>query len=213
MKGRKRWLALLLAETLGVQTFWGMSSFAFAAEEDAQIEADSVDAEESESEEWIVSEDEIASEEIVGDEQDIYEEEFDSEKESDSLNESAAETGNCGKDGSNVTYNLDPDGTLTITGTGEMMDFSYGKGFRNTIKNEIKKVIIQNGVENIGEYFFYGCEYLKEVTMPNSVSTIGEGAFFSCERLDTIKMSSSISVIGKSAFNGCKGLKKNRNTQ
>ena len=53
------------------------------------------------------------------------------------------ESGQCGD---NVFYELDSEGTLTIFGTGNM----YNDGASYT-KESIKKVIIENGVESIGD--------------------------------------------------------------
>ena len=83
------------------------------------------------------------------------------------------QTGSCGD---NVTYSLDTEtGVLTISGTGDM--YSYGPFYENT---NIKSVIIENGVTNIGDGVFQGCTSLRSVTIPDSVTSIGDDAFYGC---------------------------------
>ena len=71
---------------------------------------------------------------------------------------------------------------------------------------EVKDLVIPNGVESIGYYAFYGCSGLTSVTIPNSVTSIGYGAFAECSRLTSITIPNSVTSIGNYAFNGCSGL-------
>ena len=68
-------------------------------------------------------------------------------------------------------------GTLTISGTGAMADYSRGGSPWYGYREGITAVIIGNGVTGIGEYAFQGCSGLTSVTIPNSVTTIEENAF------------------------------------
>ena len=56
---------------------------------------------------------------------------------------------------------LAEDGTLTISGTGDMKDYTFSSGAPwYTIRNEIKSVKIENGVTSIGCYAFFNCTNL-----------------------------------------------------
>ena len=68
------------------------------------------------------------------------------------------DSGNCGKDGSNVTWTLDSNGLLTISGEGEMADY-YSLWYDQ--KESIKRVVIENGVTSIGDQAFSGCTGLQ----------------------------------------------------
>ncbi|HAG04854.1 MAG TPA: hypothetical protein DCG28_05365 [Lachnospiraceae bacterium] len=94
-----------------------------------------------------------------------------------------AETnGNCGADNKdNVTYTLDDNGVLTLTGTGDMAE--YGDGFAVPWGKDIpswlsiKQVIINDGITSISPYAFYGCSNVSQIIIPPSVTKIGNNAF------------------------------------
>ena len=92
---------------------------------------------------------------------------------------SAATSGTCG---SNLTWTLDDNGTLTISGTGEMDNWDIYDTLTPWYSNcdSIKNVIIENSVTSIGEDAFSGCRSLTSITIPNSVTSIGDSTFFYC---------------------------------
>ncbi len=121
-------------------------------------------------------------------------------------------TGVCGAegDGSSIEWKLDDYGNLTITGQGDMKDWSNG-GYTDwrydVYKNLIKNVTIGDGITSVGAYAFDACESLKSVSLPESIITIGESAFSKCPALIDIKIPSKVTSIGQSAFWYCKSLK------
>ena len=80
-------------------------------------------------------------------------------------------SGECGAEGDNVTWQLDSEGTLTISGTGEMDSWALNLPWSEH-SAEIIKVMIENGVTAIGEQAFSGCEKIAEITIPDSVTNI-----------------------------------------
>ena len=118
-----------------------------------------------------------------------------------------ATSGTCGARGSenDVTWKLDSDGTLTISGNGEIKDTS-----ENDLRwlwiypDEIKKVIVENGVTRIGRYDFYNCTNLTEVDLSNvqTLKNIGDNAFANCSSLSTVKlpMNGELEWIDTNAF-------------
>ena len=109
----------------------------------------------------------------------------------------AATSGTCGN---NVTWTLDDNGTLTISGTGEMENYRFYSLFYNS---NIKSVIIENGVTSIGDDVFESCISLTSVTIGNSVTSIGNSAFCDCSGLTSITIPDSVTSIGDSAFRDC----------
>ena len=67
-------------------------------------------------------------------------------------------------------------------------------------RDKIKKVIIENGVTNIGSYAFNGCVNFTSITIPNSVTSIGFGAFNDCWGLTSVTIPSSVTSIDDFAF-------------
>lgn len=113
-------------------------------------------------------------------------------------------SGTCGDD---LTWNYS-DGTLTIGGTGEMYDFNAGDspGPWEEFTDDIKTVIISDGVTSIGRSAFLGCNSLTDVTLPDSLTSIGNFAFMNCENLSNINLTDGLTHIGYGAFWSCKSL-------
>ena len=108
----------------------------------------------------------------------------------------------------NLTWTLDADGTLTISGTGAMKDYDYynNPSPASQKKDSVKKVVIEDGVTSIGNSAFYDCNSLTSISIPNNVTSIGSSAFESCSQLASIEIPSSVTSIGDYAFSGCSGL-------
>ena len=129
-------------------------------------------------------------------------------------------SGNCGVAGneSSVKWVVSREGTLTISGSGAMADYeeetTYVSGdfIRATsapwrgFYNDIKSVIIKNGVTNIGDSAFYGCKNISSVSLPSSLNSIGDSAFKNCTSLSSISIPSCVTSIGDAAFSGCDSL-------
>ncbi len=114
------------------------------------------------------------------------------------------DSGSCGE---NVTWTLTADGTLTISGTGAMTDYTYdSRSPWYSCRAYIKRVVIQQGVRAIGDYAFYYCENLTSVTIPDSVTSIGDYAFAYCVSLTSATIPEGVTSIGGDAFLGCTGL-------
>ena len=109
----------------------------------------------------------------------------------------------------NLTWKLYEDGTLNISGTGEMKNYNYFEGNQSPAsqkKDSVKKVVIEDGVTSIGDAAFYGCSSLTSITIPNSVTSIGEAVFGNCGSLPSITIPDGVTSIGSSAFRDCTSL-------
>ena len=117
---------------------------------------------------------------------------------------SAASSGNCGDSGSNVTWSLDDNGTLTISGSGKMED-CYDECSQPWYDNlsDITSVVIEPGVTYIGKFAFFEHSGLTSITIPSSVISIGQGAFEYCSGLTSITIPDGVTSIGKYALTGC----------
>jgi hypothetical protein len=123
----------------------------------------------------------------------------------DCITASAATIVESGSCGDNVTYTLDSDGLLTISGTGDMENYDFGT---SPWKNEtIKNVVISNGVTSIVDYAFSRCTGLTSITIPDSVTSIGDYAFYYCTHLEVTKAPFGIIKSGVFTSSQCSKLK------
>ena len=120
--------------------------------------------------------------------------------------------GGTGADAAGITWNLDSSGTLTISGTGDMPEYGY-----NSLKDEpevpwyaqkdeIRRVVIEDGVTSIGDYAFLRCSNLTSVTIPDSVERIEQSAFTDCVSLTDLVIPDSVTEVGEYAFSHCNAL-------
>lgn len=92
------------------------------------------------------------------------------------ISASAAETVEEGQFGENVFYALNSEGLLTISGTGEIKDYGFNSSPFYGNEN-IKEVVINDGITYIGLSVFSNCKNLALVTIPDSVTAFGGLSF------------------------------------
>jgi len=68
--------------------------------------------------------------------------------------------------------------------------------------NDIKTIIINEGMKAIGSYAFGTFYRLTSVSLPNSLTSIGKASFCNCSALTTIEISSNVTEIKQYAFTG-----------
>lgn len=103
--------------------------------------------------------------------------------------------------------------TLTISGTGAMPDFDFPKGnlapwwnyealgmltsfgsFK--LEGELKKVVIKDGVTNVGSYALFFLPAATQVTLPESVTSIGRYGIAMCSKLTGMSIPKGVTEIG-----------------
>ncbi|MBO4892054.1 MAG: leucine-rich repeat protein [Prevotella sp.] len=114
-----------------------------------------------------------------------------------------------GNFGENITFSYKGSTqTLTVSGTGTMSDYNNNA---NTpcynFKDDIKTIIVEEGVTAIGDGVFDQFTNLTSVSLPNSLVRIGIRAFAECSNLESIDLPSNIAVIDHKAFTSCISLK------
>ena len=118
------------------------------------------------------------------------------------------DSGTCGAegDGSNLTWTLDSEGVLTISGSGDMHGYDHLGAPWYGIRSPVKSAVIADGVTSIGDSAFFDCTSLTSVTIPDSVTSIGEYAFYNCTSLTSVTIPNSVTSIGEYAFYNCTSL-------
>lgn len=107
-----------------------------------------------------------------------------------------------GKCGDNLAWVLNDEGTLTVNGTGTMYEGTFASGLPWHDRTDIKSVVINDGVEDIGRGAFDDCVNLSSVIIPDSVTSIHMDAFRGCSNLTSVILSDNITAIGAWAFYG-----------
>lgn len=134
---------------------------------------------------------------------------------------------------SDMTWELDTEGVLTLSGTGDtgyydMVD--YRPPWYNDLRDYIRTIVVDPGADRIGESTFRGCAWamraslpegleaigsrafescfaLAEIDIPSTVRSIGSGAFGSCESLQSVSVPAGVTELGSGAFDGCYSLR------
>ena len=120
-------------------------------------------------------------------------------------NGEAVQSGNLGGEFADGIYWEFADGTLIISGEG-WMNSQKSEYPWDGMRDQIKKVIIEDGLEDVGDQAFMECVNLLKVTIPDSVGYIGDQAFEGCVSLGDVMLSEEVQYIGYSAFKGCVNL-------
>ena len=122
---------------------------------------------------------------------------------------STVASGTCGAQGSDLTWTLDSDGVLTISGTGEMADYKNSNKSRAPwyeYRASIFRIVIREGVTRIGAYAFHYCSSLTSVNIPDRVTQIGGAAFYGCSALTSITLPNGVTQISACTFDCCSSL-------
>ncbi len=116
---------------------------------------------------------------------------------------SVTSSGTCGD---LLTWTLDVEGTLVISGKGKINEGAFSGIYDFAESASIKNVVIESGVTGIGDNAFYDCTELSSVTIAASVTSIGNSAFKSCSSLVSVVIPNGVTSISDSTFNGCSSL-------
>ena len=115
----------------------------------------------------------------------------------------AAEAGLSGTCGDDLTWRLDENNILTISGTGAMWDYDFPGGNKAPWGLQVAEVLVEPGTTSIGKCAFYNCSQLTAVTLPDTITKIGDSAFYKCSKLGQAPALTAVESIGDNAFNGC----------
>lgn len=95
-------------------------------------------------------------------------------------------------------------GTLTISGSGPMKDYRMDTPEWAVHKDEVKKIVIEEGITTIGDYAFCDYSYLTLVQLPDTITYIGMEAFANDYQMEEIPFPASLKEIASFAFSEVK---------
>ena len=113
------------------------------------------------------------------------------------------DSGICGE---KLTWTLDEEGTLNITGTGAMYAYSNNDIPWLSYNSQITEVVVEEGVTTLSSFSFDGCKILTKVSLPSTLTTIGGYAFRDCDIMTQIELPGKLQKIEVSAFHSCDAL-------
>ena len=125
-----------------------------------------------------------------------------------------------------VKWVLRADGTLTVTGTGELLqdltgEIPYSQATRLIVgegitgigvsalqgNDSIQSVELPKTVEQVAQKAFANCTSLRNITFTGGIKSIVDEAFCGCTSLTSVIIPESVTKIGQRAFYGCSELK------
>ena len=112
-------------------------------------------------------------------------------------------SGSCGEA---LTWSLSTAGDLTVSGTGDMASFTATGAPWAEYRDQVKLVIVGQGVTSIGSSAFQDCKNLETVSLPGSLTALGKAAFLRCGELTNVKLPASLKSVGEDCFTGCEKL-------
>ncbi|MBO5129001.1 MAG: leucine-rich repeat protein [Oscillospiraceae bacterium] len=115
--------------------------------------------------------------------------------------------GECGDCSDNLTWTLDGNGVLTISGTGKM-PYCGEEGETApwyAYKDSIKSVVIEEGVTSVGTMAFYCYSGLTSVTLPSTLQRIDTNAFTACD-IVRLEIPAGVVYLGAGSFADCEAL-------
>ena len=98
---------------------------------------------------------------------------------------------NCWQCGDMCEAKLDENGTLTVSGQGKMWEYNTTTRFETPWyedKLKIKKIVVEDGIENIGKFSFFDCANVKTVNLSQSVKKVDTDAFDQAYKVQYISM-------------------------
>ena len=116
------------------------------------------------------------------------------------------EPGHCGE---NLTWSYEG-GTLTISGNGEMDDYTDADAPWLEYRNSIETLVFTGGVTSVGAYAFNDYDSLKKVDFGTAMHSIEKRAFYDCDSLTTFTLPATFRKFGEECFMGCDFLREIR---
>lgn len=105
-------------------------------------------------------------------------------------------------------WSISADGVLTITGDGDMPDYtnSTGSPWYN-YSDCILRIVVEDGITKIGNSSFCHLDKMVSISLPNSVTSLGDNCFYDCRSLESISIPEGVTDLSSdNIFDQCSAL-------
>lgn len=118
----------------------------------------------------------------------------------------ASGTCGAGAGGNNLTWTLTSDSTLTISGTGDMADFTFGNQPWEEHLAAIRTAVVQEGVTSVGNYFLRNCTGLTSIDLPDGLTSVRGSFLANCTGLTSLTLPAGLTSAGNYFLLDCTGM-------
>lgn len=103
------------------------------------------------------------------------------------------------------TWKIDSEGVLSIR-----PGFRMTKGHPDfhTLRDEIKAIVADEGISEIGDNWFCYLNQVGSVSLPTTLRRIGKSAFLGCEKLTEVYLPEGVEELNESAFQDCTNIRR-----
>ena len=112
-----------------------------------------------------------------------------------------------GGDSGSLKWSLNDDGVFTVNGVGYGDNYTTLNMPWRSNRSQIKTVIVEEGVQAIGDNWFYGSSNITSVELPDSLVKIGAACFRGCSSLENITIPENCCEFYDNTFYNCTSLK------
>ena len=105
-----------------------------------------------------------------------------------------------------ITATLSEEGVLTVTGSGDMPNYTATSKPWNSVATSITSVVINSGITSIGNMSFTNCRNITSISVAETVKSLGSAAFGNCNNANlVIDIKGTITTCQTNTFQGVTG--------
>lgn len=109
--------------------------------------------------------------------------------------------------GDNISWTLDGNYVLTLTGTGATINCSSVSAIPwYDYRANVAQIVVEEGITALGSNIFNGCTNATTISLPSTLDRFEHQSCYNCASLTAISIPESVTSISISAFSSCSSL-------
>ena len=108
--------------------------------------------------------------------------------------------------GDNMTWTLSDTGVITLSGTGSPFDYKSHEVPWYEQRNNIYSIVVEDGINSLGSYFFEDCENLTSITFGKDVENLGVHCIDNCPGLTELTLPDRVTMLSLPSISRCPNL-------